>query len=325
MIKQPEETSTMNNLPPVAVDLIYLERLAALSRAGEAVEKAAARVLNEAGKQVYVLSGRYGRWVTIRREVTHLAVARGVTEAEAAPYILEVPAALAEGLAPRSAPLLADAEAARAAAREACRECEDEYDRRPWARYWLVVSSDGHIHRSRHCSTCNKGQSPTRFALAAYLSGKPVEEAVADLGPALCSVCFPDAPVESKEQARISSRLALTLAEEGCEAFQKARKEAAAKLALRCPGSGQQAKPGAGINTQKCPVCGEWQRAVPSGKVRPHKPARFIVRQRYGSKCWTGSAWGTAAKAAIYSTREEAATVAGQVSTPEESAEACRK
>lgn len=302
----------MNNLTPVEVDLIYLERLAALSRAGEAVEKAAARVLNEAGKQVYVLSGRYGRWVTIRREVTHLAVARGVTEAEAAPYILEVPAALAEGLAPRSAPLLADAEIACAAAREACRECEDEYDRRPWSRYWLVVSSDGHIHRSRHCSTCNKGQSPTRFALAAYLSGKPVEEAVADLGPALCSVCFPGAPVESKEQARISSRLALTLAEEGCEAFQKARKEAAAKVAARCPGSGQRGVPGAHRAFHSCPVCGETQRATPGGKFRPHKPAQFWI-ENDDWKAWTGSAWGPKTKAALYGSFAEAEAVAAQV------------
>jgi hypothetical protein len=302
----------LSNFNPIAIDLTYLERLAAKTRAWEAVEKAAARVLDEAGKQVYVLSGRYGRWVTIRREVTHLAVARGVTEAEVAPYILEVPAALAEGLAPKSAPLLADAEIACAAAREACRECEDEYDRRPWARYWLVVSSDGHIHRSCHCSTCNKGKNRTRFALAAYLSGKPVEEAVADLGPALCSVCFPDAPVESKEQARISSRLALTLAEEGCEAFQKARQEAAAKAALRCPGSGQQGVPGSHRAFHSCPACGESQRATPGGKFRPHKPAQFWI-ENDDWKAWTGSAWGPKTKAALYGSLGEAEAVAAQV------------
>lgn len=302
----------MNNLTPVEVDLIYLERLADLQRANAAVSDACDAVLREGGKQVYVLSGRHGRYETVRRDAV-LPRPSGCSEQDVAPHVLTVRAALDEGLAPKAAVALANAEARRSEALAACQECEDEYARRPWARYWLVVSSDGHIHASRHCCTCNKGKSPTGFALAAYLSGKPVEEAVADLGPALCSVCFPDAPVESKEQARISSRLALTLAEEGCEAFQKARQEAAAKVAARCPGSGKQGVPGSHRAFHSCPVCGESQRATPGGKVRPHKPARFWI-ENADWKAWTGSAWGPKTKAVLYGSFGEAEAVAAQVS-----------
>jgi hypothetical protein len=114
-------------------------------------------------------------------------------------------------------------------------EIDQEFRSRPWSRYWLVTSSDGHIHRDVGCSTCNKGREPTGFALVPYLSGSTAEAAVADLGPALCSICFPGAPVESREQARIPARVALALAEQGCETFQAARDKARQEAARRPP------------------------------------------------------------------------------------------
>ena len=60
-----------------------------------------------------------------------------------------------------------------------------------WSRFWLVP--DGHIHSSRECSTCFP---TTKLSLLAPMSGKTSKEAVKEHGPLLCSVCFPDAPVE---------------------------------------------------------------------------------------------------------------------------------
>jgi len=79
-----------------------------------------------------------------------------------------------------------------------------------WSRFWLLVSSGhGHLHSSMNCSTCNKGESDSRFALYPELSGRSEAEAVALVGEVLCTVCYPSAPVEwttgalrSKTEAR---------------------------------------------------------------------------------------------------------------------------
>ena len=62
-----------------------------------------------------------------------------------------------------------------------------------WARFFLVTSSAGHIHSSMHCSTC---RPTTRYGWLPELSGKDADTAVSELGPTLCSICFPSAPVE---------------------------------------------------------------------------------------------------------------------------------
>jgi uncharacterized small protein (DUF1192 family) len=62
-----------------------------------------------------------------------------------------------------------------------------------WSRFFLVTSSSGHIHSSMHCSTC---RPTTTYGWLPELSGSTEAEAVEQHGPALCSVCFPSAPVE---------------------------------------------------------------------------------------------------------------------------------
>lgn len=77
-------------------------------------------------------------------------------------------------------------------------ELEAEYQRRPWSRYFLVVSSPGHIHSSTRCQTC---RITTAFGWMPEKSGQSQAEAIAGMGPyaeSLCSVCFPDAPVAGK-------------------------------------------------------------------------------------------------------------------------------
>jgi hypothetical protein len=63
----------------------------------------------------------------------------------------------------------------------------------PWLRYFPCLNSNGHIHSSQSCSTLRPA---TRMGWTPQLSGKPVSAAIAELGPILCSVCFPEAPVE---------------------------------------------------------------------------------------------------------------------------------
>lgn len=314
-------TADLKTLSPVEVDVLYLARLAAYGRAAKAAEYAALDVVRTAG--IHVTTVRLDALGRKHHEGVYVHPACGLRAygshdwAAVEPHVLTVERVIEEGLArPDTAQALAAAEERLGEARVACRECEAEYESRPWARYWLVTSSDGHIHASRHCSTCNKGRAPTGFALAAYLSGKSEAEAVADLGPALCSVCYPSAPVESTEQARISSGLALALREHGCEAFQKARAEAAAKAskkaASQCPGSGQQGTPDARPGYPSfvvCPCCGESSRKTSTGKIRPHsKPLFFVENRDY--KCWTGSGWGPSTKKAIFENKSEAAAVA---------------
>lgn len=62
-----------------------------------------------------------------------------------------------------------------------------------WTRWIECLNSDGHIHSWFGCSTLRPA---TRLNWRTDLSGKTVQEAVAEFGPRLCSVCFPDAPVE---------------------------------------------------------------------------------------------------------------------------------
>ncbi len=65
----------------------------------------------------------------------------------------------------------------------------------PWSRFFLVTSSNGHIHRWMNCSTC---RVTTTFGWLPNLSGLTDAEAVAhpDGGPYLCQVCFPAARPE---------------------------------------------------------------------------------------------------------------------------------
>ncbi len=77
------------------------------------------------------------------------------------------------------------------ATEEAIEVAESEYT--GWSRFFLVTSSQGHIHRDMRCTSCYQ---TTTYGWLPELSGKSESEAVAVHGPALCTVCFPSAPVE---------------------------------------------------------------------------------------------------------------------------------
>lgn len=69
-----------------------------------------------------------------------------------------------------------------------------------WSRFFVVTSSTGHIHSSMYCHTC---RPTTAFGWLPDLSGQSQADAIAGLfklggdraAAALCSACFPDAPV----------------------------------------------------------------------------------------------------------------------------------
>jgi hypothetical protein len=102
-----------------------------------------------------------------------------------------------------------------------------------WSRYFLVTSSNGHIHQSTSCHTCNKGKNATTFALVYHLSGEAADRAVEVFGPALCSACYPQAPVESREQGKVTTSLASVYYDEGYEGWLRAKAVADARKAKR--------------------------------------------------------------------------------------------
>lgn len=73
------------------------------------------------------------------------------------------------------------------------RPYNQEFNRRPWTRAWLVTNSNGHVHNNRNCRTCFH---TTQFYWLTQYSGASDVKIVTDAGEKACTVCFPDAPVD---------------------------------------------------------------------------------------------------------------------------------
>jgi hypothetical protein len=72
---------------------------------------------------------------------------------------------------------------------------EAEFNRRGgWTRAFLVKNVNGHVHKTRDCSTCT---TSTQFGWLTEYSGGSEETVVDDAGSSACTVCYPSAPVES--------------------------------------------------------------------------------------------------------------------------------
>jgi len=270
-------------IDPVAIDTRYVNALRDQSSLRHSIRHNEQALLAVFGKNVQCRpeGSRYDVTVFVTPESPLERYSR-VTEDEANQWALTIDRCFADNAADRSDDykngfvdrLTKNYEDLRDIDAVVC-ECESVYVEHRWNRYWLVTSSDGHIHKSCHCSTCNKRGRPTGFALVPSLSGSEHQAAVAKLGPALCSKCFPEAPVESREQAKVSARLALVLAEKGEKAFNeefaKAQAKAKARDAKQCPGSGQDGSRYErwGFSQVVCPCCGYKHRS--NGiRVRKH-------------------------------------------------------
>lgn len=123
-----------------------------------------------------------------------------------------------------------------------------EYNGRPWSRF--IAVEGGHLHSSRFCAG-GTIRVTTKIGWHPELSGKTEAEAVAELGPLLCTHCFPSAPVEwtvGKQVKKIADGY--------------------------CSGQGQQ---GENLQMQyvsprgNCPVCKQGTGISRTGKVLKHR------------------------------------------------------
>lgn len=72
---------------------------------------------------------------------------------------------------------------------------EAEYRRRGgWTRAFIVVNTNGHVHKSMNCSSC---YPTTQYSWLPEYSGADENKIIADAGSAACTVCYPNAPVNS--------------------------------------------------------------------------------------------------------------------------------
>ena len=75
-----------------------------------------------------------------------------------------------------------------------------------WTRFY--AGAKGHIHNDMNCPSCNKGNRPTIFGWLTDLSGLTADDVIAAYGPTLCTVCFPNAPVETTAKVKIAATAA---------------------------------------------------------------------------------------------------------------------
>lgn len=131
-------------------------------------------------------------------------------------------------------------------------ELEGEFARRGgWPRFFQLRSTGGaRIHGTRWCSGLHRSDQGD-LGWHPELSGKTEAEAVAELGPVMCSKCFRTAPVEWRQDPR--------------------------KLTAdpdRCPGSGEVAND---LQTRyhtprgTCPECGKPVTPTGTGRTPAHK------------------------------------------------------
>lgn len=162
---------------------------------------------------------------------------------------------------------------------------ENEFGRRGgWSRAYLVT--DGHVHSSMHCSSCNRGEFPTRFSWMIDYSGKSMAEIVEAAGERACTICYPDAPVARRdkgENVAVPKSVMLTSEEieraEAREVEAKRRAEKKAKAALN-----------AITQPDGTPLRDEMGR---DGKqkgsvVKTLRTAKSELKRQ----CWYGYAWG---------------------------------
>ena len=133
---------------------------------------------------------------------------------------------------------------------------EAVYRNGPWPRFYPCMNADGHIHSSYR--GCPSVYESTDMRWYPQLSGKTVAEAVADLGPTLCSKCFPGVKPE----------------------WQLSKKD----LNPGCPGSGRIQREGtlrrAGSRCYgKCQECNYSGQLTTYGYIRKHDPKNTTTKE----------------------------------------------
>ena len=229
-------TTTTALQTPVEIDTAISAKLDEMAKAAQIVARRQATCLHMAGAKYYYRG---------RQRVTDMTEAdcRAILTLNATTRNLSYGRTGADAIADLDA-----AQAAYAALAAENKTLQALYT--GWSRFFVVTSSNGHIHSSMNCSTC---RITTTFGWMPNLSGKTQAEAIAFFGPAaecLCSVCFPDAPV-----ARMDGNLTAKQRED----LLSGRTPTAKAAKTYCAGSGQSAtvtRQGyAAGNWAECPVC----------------------------------------------------------------------
>jgi hypothetical protein len=103
---------------------------------------------------------------------------------------------------------------------------EDEFAARGgWTRAFLCLSSNGHVHSSRSCSTTHR---TTQFGWLPQVSGHDEAEIVSASGEGACTVCYPTAPAATLSRPRTLLHVSEVAAaeERAAKAARKAELEA---------------------------------------------------------------------------------------------------
>lgn len=78
---------------------------------------------------------------------------------------------------------------------------EAEYKRRGgWTRAFIVVNTNGHVHKSMHCSSC---YPTTQYSWLPEYSGSDESKIIEDAGSSACTVCYPNAPVSALKRKTV--------------------------------------------------------------------------------------------------------------------------
>jgi len=84
-----------------------------------------------------------------------------------------------------------------------------------WTRAFLVTNSNGHVHSSMNCSTCNRNGKATTFAWVTDFSDHDEAQIVAAAGWRACTVCYPTAPVVGMTAKAAKAALPSTIKNDG--------------------------------------------------------------------------------------------------------------
>lgn len=141
----------------------------------------------------YLISARHSLQLAVQRKQPSPA---STAELLAAAYaIAEADAGMTGRACRETAEAYEDIVAQINSLRAAAMPLNSEFDTRGgWTRAFLVTGSDGHVHSSMDCSTCNRGIYNTSFEWLPEYSARTEEEIIADAGWRACTICFTGAP-----------------------------------------------------------------------------------------------------------------------------------
>lgn len=210
----------LQTMTPVEVDTMLAALYAEQNKVGTSVARATDTVMRAGGARRTYGRGNSG-WSMTQAEAEAKARATAADETAAAWTKRDAEKAVEALDAARAALAQVHAEQARIG---------EEFTRRGgWTRAFLVT--DGHVHSSMNCSTCNNGEYPTVFTWLVEFSGGTEADVVEAAASRACTVCYPSAPVETAGESRLMTPDERTRAEQR-EAAAKAKVERqAAKVA----------------------------------------------------------------------------------------------